>query len=53
MDSPPSQQQLIDISTDLSPYQKFSYALNAAESQRQYPRRFQSFLLSYKLTNQP
>ncbi len=28
----------------LSPYQKFIYALNAPESKRQYPRRFQVFL---------
>ena len=38
------QQQSIDISTGLSPYQKFSYALNSQETQRQYPRRFQQFL---------
>jgi hypothetical protein len=44
MDSPPCQQQSIDLSADLSPYQKFSYALNAPESQRQNPRRFQQFL---------
>jgi hypothetical protein len=44
MDSVSSQQQLIDIYVDLSPYQKFSYALNAPESQIQYPRRFQQFL---------
>ncbi|MGD9533456.1 MAG: tyrosine-type recombinase/integrase [Candidatus Nitrosocosmicus sp.] len=29
---------------DLSPYQKFIYALRAPESKRQYPRRFQVFL---------
>jgi integrase len=46
------QQQLIDISTDLSPYQKFSYALNAPESQRQYPRRFQKFL-NFLQINEP
>jgi len=28
----------------LSPYQKFIYALNAPESKRQYPSRFQVFL---------
>jgi hypothetical protein len=44
MDSVSSQQQLIDISAGLTPYQKFSYALNAPESQRQYPGRFQQFL---------
>lgn len=30
--------------TDLSPYQKFVYALKAPESKRQYPRRLQMFL---------
>jgi hypothetical protein len=34
----------VDICSDLSPYQKFFYALNANETQRQYPRRFQLFL---------
>jgi hypothetical protein len=29
---------------DLSPYQKFVYALRAKESKRQYPRRLQVFL---------
>jgi hypothetical protein len=38
------QQQSSDISTDLSPYQRFLYALNSQETQRQYPRRFQQFL---------
>jgi integrase len=37
-------QQSIDITTDISPYQKFSYALNSQETQRQCPRRFQQFL---------
>ncbi len=30
--------------TDLSPYQKFIYALRAPESKRQYPKRLQRFL---------
>ncbi|MDQ3084647.1 MAG: hypothetical protein M3Q77_07530 [Thermoproteota archaeon] len=30
--------------SELSPYQKFVYALRAKESQRQYPRRLQVFL---------
>ncbi len=30
--------------TDLSPYQKFIYALRAPESKRQYPKRLQIFL---------
>ena len=40
----------LDVSIDLSPYQKFSYALNAPESQRQYPRRFQQFLDHLKIS---
>ncbi len=35
---------IISNSSVLSPYQKFVYALNAPESKRQYPRRFQVFL---------
>ena len=42
--------QPIDVSIDLSPYQKFSYALNAPESQRQYPRRFRQFLDYLKIS---
>ena len=34
---------------DLSPYQKFIYALRAPESKRQYSRRFQVFLDFLKL----
>ena len=29
---------------DFSPYLKFTYALNAPESKRQYPKRFKVFL---------
>jgi len=32
------------ITTEFSPYLKFTYALNAPESKRQYPKRFQIFL---------
>ncbi len=34
---------------NLSPYQKFTYALKAPESKRQYPRRLQIFLDHLKL----
>ncbi len=33
-----------DTYNDLSPYQKFFYALNARETKRQYPHQFQIFL---------
>ena len=39
----PSCTPSIDICLDLSPYQKFMYALNAPESKRQYPKRLQIF----------
>lgn len=40
---------IIPDSSILSPYQKFIYALNAPESKRQYPRRFQVFLNYLKI----
>ena len=36
-------------STKISPYSRFIYALNAPESKRQYPTRFQVFLDFLKL----
>ena len=37
--------------TDFSPYLKFTYALNAPESKRQYPKRFQIFLMQFYITH--
>ena len=34
----------IKSAADFSPYLKFTYGLNAPESKRQYPKRFQVFL---------
>ncbi len=39
-----SSQPTNGITINISPFRKFTYALNSHESNRQYPRRFQLFL---------
>jgi hypothetical protein len=43
LDTLPSSTPLYE-NKDLSPYQRFIYALRAPESKRQYPKRLQIFL---------
>ena len=49
LDTLPSSTPSINENKDLSPYQRFIYALRAPESKRRYPKRLQIFLDYLKL----